>query len=100
MLLWGIPTHPHSPYSLAIARSKIRLVVSTGDHTERALLHVRTSACHPSKVPMLIPDLGSLGSISLIYDDAAQHRRAFNADFLVDLVSANITHCFQFYGIT
>eukprot|EP00301_Raphidiophrys_heterophryoidea_P005582 c12332_g1_i1.p1 GENE.c12332_g1_i1~~c12332_g1_i1.p1 ORF type:complete len:409 (+),score=108.20 c12332_g1_i1:29-1255(+) len=68
--------------AMKILQSKIQIVIPNGiPHSERAILQVRTRGCNPAHTPMLPPNVGG-SSIFLVYEDAAQHRRAFNAEWL------------------
>jgi len=85
-LLWGVPLHKYGLRSLFLAQSKLVLTVLSGPHLEKALVQVRTSSCHPSRIPMLSAE-NSFSSVFLVYEDAAQHRRSFNADWLAEMAA-------------
>lgn len=82
-LLWGVPINTIAADALAVARSKLKLQVLSGPHTEGAILHVDTSDCSPRFTPMIIPEFQKV-SIGVCHVDAVSQLRTITARFLTD----------------
>jgi len=82
-LLWGVPINTMAAPVKMLARSKLKLQVLNGPHTEGAVVHVNTTHCSERFVPMLLPEYGKV-SVGISHVDAARQLRKATATFLND----------------
>ena len=83
-LLWGSNENPLDLHAYIRVKSKLRLMVLQGSHTEGALLNIYTSSCSPELIPMLVPEISSwTSSVMMHHVDAAVLLRRYFAGFLV-----------------
>merc|ERR1711988_32559 len=80
-LLWGVPSNMLEARALQHVRSRLRLQVLQGPHTEGAVLRVKTQKCSEKFVPMMVPEHGRV-SIAISHEDATQLMRKIMSEFL------------------
>ena len=82
-LLWGTPQNYIAPRTIELLRSKLRVQILQGPHTEGAILKLDSSACRVDQIPMLVPEFNGV-SIGILHDTAVQTSRRFMANFLAE----------------
>jgi len=82
-LLWGVPLNTIAPQTLQLLRSKLRVQIMQGPHSEGAILHVDTTACSPARTPLLVPEYAGV-SVAIVHDTAVELNRQLMASFLTE----------------